>query len=183
MAVKMTTEKMNDRNEILTDLISLGKRGSMLPSGLSEEDTVPALFEKTDAVVEGLAAGLSERLHNPKNFMIAFVSFAMYAGMGAVRLYGEDPIAVEKEGVLETLLFRTDLLSLDTYVSDLVQIDADPAYAMKFRDFLGLFQTRALMLCCNKDVGRLNEDTCREAAGAMYRLGLLMEVNREKGEG
>ena len=178
MAVKITTEKIREREEILKDLIRLGKRGGFFQEEIEKVQIPNDLLSGSEQVVSDLSARLSERLHNPKNYMMACVSFAMYIGMGGYFLRNREPEETAQKGVLESLLFRSDLLLIDAYVSDLTGLDEDQAYAGKFKDFLGLFQTRALMLCCGNDLEKLNNATCHEATAAMYRLGMLVQAVR-----
>ncbi|MBP5385618.1 MAG: hypothetical protein J6Y57_11700 [Lachnospiraceae bacterium] len=180
MAVKITTEKMNDENMILSDMLRLGKRGGFYPADLTEEKIDPVLAAQGRDVVDSLSNELEGRLHNPKNFMVALVSFAMYAGMAAAHLYREDSQVFLEQSVMQVLLYKCDALAIDAYVTDLTDLASDPEYAAKFRDFLGLFQTRSLMLCCNKDPEKLNAESCRVAAHAMYLLGVLTQTGREE---
>ncbi len=181
MAVKITTEKTKDREEILEDLIRLGKRGGFFPTSFPDETGVNELTELTESVTDRLSDQLQERLHNPKNYMMACVSFAMYIGMGGYYLWKTEPEEVKEKDIMELLLHKSDLLSMDVYVADLTGLNEDPAYAGRFRDFLALFQTRALMLGCNGDPEKLNPETCKVAACAMYRLGILLQAERMSG--
>ncbi len=181
MAVKITTEKTKDQEEILEDLIRLGKRGGFFPASFPDETMPDVLKEQAENVMVALSDQLQERLHNPKNYMMAFASFALYIGMGGYYLWKWEPEEVTEKGVLELLLYKSDLLSIDVYVADLTELNADAAYAGRFRDFLSLFQTRALMLGCNGDPEKLNPETCKVAACAMYRLGILLQAERMSG--
>lgn len=180
MAVKITTEKIKDQEEILEDLIRLGKRGGFFPESFPEETMEDFLARQTGNVIDSLSDQLQERLHNPKNYMMACVSFAMYIGMGGYYLWKTEPEGVKEKGIMEPLLYKSDLLSMDVYVADLTALNADDAYAGRFRDFLSLFQTRALMLGCGGDLEKLNPETCKVAASAMYRLGVLLQAHRMK---
>ncbi|MCR5267474.1 MAG: hypothetical protein K6E16_03040 [Lachnospiraceae bacterium] len=180
MAVKITTEKSHTAGSILEDLLRLGKRGHFLNDFLSQKDLVPELKEQTEPVVDTLSEGLAKRLHNPKNYLMACVRFALYAGMGACYLLETDPEGTQGKNPMDVLLYKSDLLSLDAYVADLTGLYEDETYVGMFRDFQGLFETRSLMLCCGSDPEKLNPETCRIAAAAMYMLGVLLQAERMK---
>ena len=168
---------MAEVKDVLYVLVNKGIEKGFLAE---EETAVPELLsEKGREVCEGIYHGVSDFCKgNDQISMVPTLTIQLggHAGIGAAALYKKGAIENADVDILGLLTEGKSVMELGTIAWEKTDSKPGSERANALDDHIDSLYMKALIEACDGNGGNMNQENILRAAEAMYRYGILLEM-------